>query len=171
MREEDELFERLWANTRRFKAELVRLGFDTGASETPITPVMVGDSEAAIRFSDRLFEAGVFATSVVYPTVALDEARLRAIVTAAHTDEHLDRALNAFDQHRSRAGDHRPADRDRADQSPSIPVFSLGGLKRSSTTVRSRAVAPCGTPGGMLIVCPSPRVSSWNSSDPSSPMR
>ena len=98
MREEDELFERLWANTRRFKAELARLGFDTGASETPITPVIVGDSEAAIRFSDRLFEAGVFATSVVYPTVALDKARLRAIVTAAHTDEHLDRALSAFDR-------------------------------------------------------------------------
>lgn len=98
MREEGELFERLWANTRRFKAELVRLGFDTGSSETPITPVMVGESQVAIRFSDRLFEAGVFATSVVYPTVALDGARLRAIVTAAHTDEHLDRALGAFDR-------------------------------------------------------------------------
>ena len=56
----------------------------------------MGDSEAAIRFSDRLFEAGVFVTSVVYPTVTLDTARLRAIVTAAHTDEHLDRALEAF---------------------------------------------------------------------------
>jgi glycine C-acetyltransferase len=93
MREEEGLFERLWANTRRFKAELARLGFDTGASETPITPIMVGESEAAIRFSDHLFEAGVFATSVVYPTVPLDGARLRTIVTAAHTDEHLDRAL------------------------------------------------------------------------------
>ncbi len=98
MREEDHLFERLWANTRRFKAELARLGFDTGVSETPITPVMVGESEAAIRFSDALFEAGVFVTSVVYPTVALDGARLRAIVTAAHTDDHLDRALGAFDR-------------------------------------------------------------------------
>jgi glycine C-acetyltransferase len=96
MREEEDLLERLWANTRRFKAELERLGFDTGASETPITPVMVGASEAAIRFSDALFEAGVFATSVVYPTVALDKARLRAIVTAAHTDEHLERALATF---------------------------------------------------------------------------
>jgi glycine C-acetyltransferase len=96
MREDGELFERLWANTRRFKADLARLGFDTGVSETPITPIIVGDSEAAIRFSDRLFEAGVFATSVVYPTVALDGARLRTIVTAAHTDEHLDRALEAF---------------------------------------------------------------------------
>ena len=57
---------------------------------------MVGESEAAIRFSDRLFEAGVFATSVVYPTVPLDGARLRTIVTAAHTDEHLDRALETL---------------------------------------------------------------------------
>ncbi len=96
MQEEDELFERLWANTRRFKGELARLGFDTGASETPITPVIVGESEAAIRLSDALFEAGVFVTSVVYPTVALDQARLRAIVTAAHTDEQLERALETF---------------------------------------------------------------------------
>jgi glycine C-acetyltransferase len=98
MQEEEGLLERLWANTRRFKDELARLGFDTGASETPITPVIVGGSEAAIRFSDALFEAGVFVTSVVYPTVTLDSARLRAIVTAAHTDEHLERALAAFDR-------------------------------------------------------------------------
>jgi len=88
--------ERLWASTRRFKSELAGLGFDIGHSETPITPVIVGDSEAAIRFSTRLFEEGVFATSVVFPTVALDQARLRTIVTAALTDEHLDRALAAF---------------------------------------------------------------------------
>jgi glycine C-acetyltransferase len=81
-----------------FKAELARLGFDTGVSETPITPVIVGDPEAAIRFSDALFDAGVFVTSVVYPTVALDQARLRAIVTAAHTDEHLETALDAFER-------------------------------------------------------------------------
>jgi glycine C-acetyltransferase len=90
--------ERLWASTKRFKAELTRLGFDTGRSETPITPVIVGDSEAAIRFSGRLFEEGVFATSVVFPTVALDQARLRTIVTAALSDEQLDRALEAFDR-------------------------------------------------------------------------
>ena len=88
--------ERLWASTRRFKAELTRLGFDTGRSETPITPIIVGESDAAIRFSNRLFEEGVFATSVVFPTVALDQARLRTIVTAALTDEHLDRALESF---------------------------------------------------------------------------
>ena len=96
--EEPELFERLWANTRRFKAELGRLGFDIGVSETPITPVILGDTETTIRFSGRLFEEGVFGTSVVYPTVALDRARIRTIVTAAHTDEHLDRAVAAFDR-------------------------------------------------------------------------
>ena len=98
MQDEPELIERLWANTRRFKAELARLGFDTGRSETPITPVVLGDPELTIRFSNRLFEEGVFATSVVFPTVALDRARIRTIVTAAHTDELLDRALEAFDR-------------------------------------------------------------------------
>jgi glycine C-acetyltransferase len=98
MVEEPELIERLWANTRRFKAELGRLGFDTGRSETPITPIMLGDSETTIRFSDRLFEEGVFGTSVVFPTVALDRARIRTIVTAAHTDELLDQALSAIDR-------------------------------------------------------------------------
>jgi glycine C-acetyltransferase len=98
LEDEPELIERLWANTRRFKAELARLGFDTGASETPITPVMMGDSAVAGRFSARLFEEGVFAQPVVYPTVALDKARIRTIVTAAHSDEMLDTALAAFDR-------------------------------------------------------------------------
>jgi glycine C-acetyltransferase len=98
MVEEPELIDRLWANTRRFKAELARLGFDTGRSETPITPVVLGDAETTIRFSDRLFEEGVFGTSVVFPTVALDRARIRTIVTAAHTDDMLDTALAAFDR-------------------------------------------------------------------------
>ena len=96
MQEEAELLERLWTNTRRFKSELGRLGFDTGRSETPITPVMMGDPETAMRFSDQLMSEGVFAQPVVYPTVALDLARIRTIVTAAHTDEQLDRALEAF---------------------------------------------------------------------------
>jgi glycine C-acetyltransferase len=96
MLDEPERIERLWASTKRFKAELTRLGFDTGRSETPITPIIVGESDAAIRFSNRLFEEGVFATSVVYPTVALDQARLRTIVTAALSDDQLDRALQAF---------------------------------------------------------------------------
>jgi glycine C-acetyltransferase len=98
LEDEPELIERLWANTRRFKAELGRLGFDTGASETPITPVMMGDSTTAARFSDRLFEEGVFAQPIVYPTVALDKARIRTIVTAAHDEAQLDLALAAFDR-------------------------------------------------------------------------
>jgi glycine C-acetyltransferase len=97
MQEEPELHERLWDNTRYFKAELVRLGFDTGRSETPITPVMMGDPETAMRFSDRLLDEGVFAQPVVFPTVAIDQARLRTIVTAAHAREQLDSALGAFD--------------------------------------------------------------------------
>ncbi len=96
MQEEPELLDRLWANTRRFKAELGRLGFDIGRSETPITPVMMGDPEVAMRFSDRLMGEGVFAQPVVFPTVALDQARIRTIVTAAHDDAQLDQALEAF---------------------------------------------------------------------------
>ena len=98
MEEEPELQERLWTNTRRFKAELTRLGFDTGRSETPITPVMMGDPDMAGRFSDRLLGEGVFAQPVVFPTVAIDKSRLRTIVTAAHRDEQLDTALAAFDR-------------------------------------------------------------------------
>ena len=96
--EEPWRIERLWSSTKRFKTELARLGFDTGRSETPITPIIVGDSGLANRFSARLFEEGVFATSVVYPTVALDQARLRTIVTAALSDEQLDRALGTLDK-------------------------------------------------------------------------
>ncbi|MFL5725608.1 MAG: glycine C-acetyltransferase [Chloroflexota bacterium] len=96
MQDEPGLIERLWSNTRRFKAELARLGFDIGVSETPITPVMMGDPDTAGRFSQRLFEEAIFAQPVVYPTVAMDKARIRTIVTAAHSDDHLDRALGAF---------------------------------------------------------------------------
>ena len=96
MQDEPELHERLWANTKRFKAELARLGFDTGRSETPITPVMMGDPDTAGRFSQRLFEEGVFAQPVVFPTVAIDKARIRTIVTAAHADAQLDQALEVF---------------------------------------------------------------------------
>ncbi|MEA2829156.1 MAG: glycine C-acetyltransferase [Actinomycetota bacterium] len=96
MQDEPDLLDRLWANTRRFKAELADLGFDTGHSETPITPVMMGDPGTAMRFSDRLADEGVFAQPVVFPTVALEKARIRTIVTAAHTEDHLDRAVAAF---------------------------------------------------------------------------
>jgi glycine C-acetyltransferase len=98
MVDEPELQERLWENTRLFKAELTRLGFDTGHSETPITPVMMGDPDTAGRFSDRLLDEGVFVQPVVFPTVAMDKSRLRTIVTAAHANEQLDLALGAFDR-------------------------------------------------------------------------
>jgi len=94
LEEEPERIERLWANTKRFKAGLKRLGFDTGTSETPITPILVGEADLAMRFSDRLFERGVFAQGIGFPTVAKGKARLRTIVTATHTDEDLDRALS-----------------------------------------------------------------------------
>jgi glycine C-acetyltransferase len=96
--EEPQLIDRLWSSTKRFKAELTRLGFDTGHSETPITPIMLGQPEITQRFSQRLFEEGVFGTTVLYPTVALDKGRIRTIVSAAHSDEQLDRALAAFDK-------------------------------------------------------------------------
>ncbi len=87
------LIERLWDNTRQFKAGLRRLGFDTGASETPITPIMIGGEAEAMRFSDRLFEEGVFAPGIVFPTVPRGQARVRTIVSAGHTPQDLDQAL------------------------------------------------------------------------------
>jgi len=93
LEQEPERIQRLWSNTKRFKDGLQRLGFDTGKSETPITPVMVGEGDLAMRFSDRLFERGVFAQGIGYPTVAKGKARLRTIVTATHTDPDLDTAL------------------------------------------------------------------------------
>jgi len=94
LEEEPERIERLWANTRQFKEGLKRLKFDTGSSETPITPILVGEADLAMRFSDRLFERGVFAQGIGFPTVAKGRARLRTIVTATHSDEDLDRALS-----------------------------------------------------------------------------
>jgi glycine C-acetyltransferase len=94
--EEPQIIERLWENTRMFKAGLVALGFDTGLSESPITPVIVGDGALAMRLSDMLFEQGVFAQGIAFPTVARDKARVRTIVTATHTPEELRFALDAF---------------------------------------------------------------------------
>jgi len=91
---EPERIQRLWSNTKRFKEGLKRLGFDTGTSETPITPIIVGDADLAMKFSDRLFERGLFAQGIGFPTVAKGRARLRTIVTATHTEEELDRALH-----------------------------------------------------------------------------
>jgi glycine C-acetyltransferase len=94
--EEPQIIERLWENTRFFKAGLERMGFDTGLSESPITPVIVGDGATAMKLSDRLFEQGVFAQGIAFPTVARDKARVRTIVTATHTREDLQFALDAF---------------------------------------------------------------------------
>ncbi len=92
-----QLIERLWSNTRLFKAGLAELGFNTGASETPITPVIVGEAARSMQFSDRLLEAGVFAQGIAYPTVARDAGRVRTIVTAAHSEDDLHEALNIFE--------------------------------------------------------------------------
>jgi glycine C-acetyltransferase len=93
---EPQLLERLWENTRFFKAGLASRGFNTGLSESPITPVMVGDAARAMKLSDRLFEEGVFAQGIAFPTVARDKARVRTIVTATHTRDELQFALDAF---------------------------------------------------------------------------
>jgi len=89
---------KLWSNTKYFKKHLVSLGFDIGKSQTPITPVMLGDSAVAKRFSERLFEEGVFALPIVYPMVAKDRARIRNIVNAGLKREDLDEALRAYEK-------------------------------------------------------------------------
>jgi glycine C-acetyltransferase len=94
--EQPELIDRLWDNTRFFQTGLRERGFDIGLSESPIVPVMVGEGAHAMRLSDRLFEEGVFAQGIAFPTVARDKARVRAIVTAAHTRDELQFALDVF---------------------------------------------------------------------------
>ena len=94
--EGEQLVKKLWENANYFKKELQKLGFNTGASETPITPVIVGSSHNARKLAQRLFEEGVFAQEIVFPMVARDKARVRTIVTAMHSKEDLDFALNAF---------------------------------------------------------------------------
>ena len=96
--EEPDIIERLWENTRFFKAGLKSLGFETGSSESPITPVIVGDAALAMTLSDRLFEKGVFAQGIGFPTVARDRARVRTIVLATHTRADLVFALDVFGQ-------------------------------------------------------------------------
>jgi glycine C-acetyltransferase len=98
IRDEPERLERLWQNTRSFKAGLHDLGFDTGDSETPITPVITGEEATTQAFARRLFEEGVFTPAIVFPTVAKGRARVRTIVTADHTSEDLAEALSAFER-------------------------------------------------------------------------
>jgi glycine C-acetyltransferase len=97
LEEEPQLIDQLWANTRFFKEGLKRLGFNTGVSQTPITPVIVGDAALAHEFSRQLFAAGVFAQSLGFPTVPEGKARIRTIVTATHTQEDLTRALDILE--------------------------------------------------------------------------
>jgi glycine C-acetyltransferase len=101
---EPERIERLWSNTRYFKKGLGDAGFNTGISETPITPVFVGEAARAHQLSSELFKEGVLATGIGFPTVAKDKARVRTIVTATHTQEELDTALDVFKRVGSRMG-------------------------------------------------------------------
>jgi glycine C-acetyltransferase len=93
---EPQWMEQLWENTGFFKSGLQALGFETGISESPITPVIVGDGALAMTLSDQLFDAGVFAQGIAFPTVAKGKARVRTIVTATHTRDDLEFALEAF---------------------------------------------------------------------------
>jgi len=91
-----ELVDKLWENTRYFKADMKRLGFDTGLSMTPITPIMLGEVTLAQQFSRELFDAGVFAMAIGFPTVPRGKARIRVMISAAHQKEDLDKGLEAF---------------------------------------------------------------------------
>src|SRR5437868_2468286 len=109
LEQEPQLMEKLWENTRYFKKELGNLGFNIGgrntpASETPITPVIVGEEKLAMQFSRELFNEGVMATGIAFPTVAEGKARIRTIMTAKHTREQLDQALTVLSQVGKRMG-------------------------------------------------------------------
>ncbi|HOC06180.1 MAG: glycine C-acetyltransferase [Bacillota bacterium] len=96
LQQSGELVERLWDNAKIFREGLQRLGFDTGVTETPITPVMIGDARSSSEFSKRLFAEGIFATSIGFPLVAEGKARIRVMLSAAHSREDLDFALSVF---------------------------------------------------------------------------
>jgi glycine C-acetyltransferase len=96
LEESTELVDKLWANAKFFKAEMKKLGFDTGVSETPITPVMLGEAPLAQQFSRELFEEGVFAMAIGFPTVAKGRARIRVMISAAHDNDDLGKGLDAF---------------------------------------------------------------------------
>jgi len=96
LEESTELVDRLWENGRYFKAEMKKLGFDTGLSETPITPVMLGEAPLAQQFSRELYQEGVFAMSIGFPTVPQGKARIRVMISASHNRDDLDFGLQAF---------------------------------------------------------------------------
>ena len=96
LEESTELVDKLWDNAKYFKAEMKKLGFDTGMSETPITPIMLGEAPLAQQFSRELFEEGVFAMSIGFPTVAKGKARIRVMISASHDNDDLGQGLEAF---------------------------------------------------------------------------
>ncbi|MEC0249012.1 glycine C-acetyltransferase [Paenibacillus chitinolyticus] len=96
LRGSSELVERMWSHAHGFRKALIQAGFNTGASETPIIPIIIGDAAATMHFSSRLLEEGVFAQGIVFPTVAADKGRIRLIITAAHSQDDLDFALEAL---------------------------------------------------------------------------
>ena len=98
LEESTELVDKLWANAKYFKSEMKKLGFDTGVSQTPITPVMLGEAPLAQQFSRELFEEGVFAMAIGFPTVAKGKARIRVMISAAHDNDDLGKGLEAFEK-------------------------------------------------------------------------
>jgi glycine C-acetyltransferase len=96
LEESTELVDRLWQNTEYFKGEMKKLGFDTGSSTTPITPIMLGEAALAQQFSRRLYEEGIFAMAIGFPTVPRGKARIRVMISASHRQEDLDRGLEGF---------------------------------------------------------------------------
>jgi len=109
LEQEPERIERLWTNTRYFQGELKQMGFNIGgvttpATETPITPIIVGEGRAAMEFSRALFDEGIMATGIAFPTVPEGKARIRAILTSEHTKAQLDRALETFQRVAKRMG-------------------------------------------------------------------
>ena len=96
LEESTDLVDRLWKNARYFQEEMRKLGFDTGLTQTPITPVMLGDVQLAREFSRQLFEEGIFAMALGFPTVPKGKARIRVMISAAHSQDDLEQALDAF---------------------------------------------------------------------------
>ncbi|MFK5883463.1 MAG: glycine C-acetyltransferase [Candidatus Izemoplasma sp.] len=95
--ESDEYTNKLWSNAKYFKEKLSKLGFDTGRSETPITPVMIGNEADTMAFSKALLDSGVYVSGIVFPTVPLGKGRLRCMISASHTIENLDFAISQFE--------------------------------------------------------------------------
>jgi glycine C-acetyltransferase len=96
LEDSNDLVSKLWENSKYFKEKLSKSGFDIGKSQTPITPVMLGDAKLAQEFSKKLYEQGIFATAIKYPTVPVGLARIRVMISASHSKDNLDTALDAF---------------------------------------------------------------------------